>query len=264
MLKDLQSDGFMQRMIPVTMGPSSMGTDEPDNGLQAMYEKVIRLVYDLAPDSYDFSDEALKIRDRVLSEIEALKQVDLWGVEFQQWAGKLPIVFMSICLVLHISDAAFDHVVTHASGGLKISSWTPISEGVAARAERIVLDYIVRSAMCFYSSIYGDETARELASFVLTSKKDRFVPSDFKTNVWSLRKQDLWHIEQAVSVLVAGGWLEKAEAGSRKSANPAWTVVPGLRKAFAEKRAACEVRAAKVKELITKYGIIRSVERGAS
>lgn len=181
MIKDLQTDGFMQRMVPVMLGRASAGTDEPDRGGRlTQYEKVIRWAYNLPPCDYHFSDEALKVRDRVLEEIELLKQVDLWGSGFQQWAGKLAVTFASVCLTLFLSDLAFD-IVAGARPPLGADElFDPcFPVGVAERAATIVLDYIVKSAMCYHSSIYGDETTQGLANFVLTSDKDRFVPSDF-------------------------------------------------------------------------------------
>ena len=113
----------------------------------------------------------------------------------------------------------------------------------------IVLDYIVKSAMCYHSSIYGDETTQGLANFVLTSDKDRFVPSDFSNNVRAVKGKDVWTIDKAASVLVAGGWLEKLDSGSRRSGNPAWRVVPGLRQAFKERREARVKEAAAIRRV---------------
>lgn len=103
----------------------------------------------------------------------------------------------------------------------------------------------------------GDETTRGLAHFVLTSDKDRFVPSDFSKNVRAVKGKDVWTIERAISVLVAGGWLEKVDGGSRRSGNPAWKIATGLRQAFEERRETRVKEAAAIRELIKKAGLYR-------
>jgi hypothetical protein len=96
----------------------------------------------------------------------------------------------------------------------------------------------------------GDRTQR-LASYILTSNRDRFIASDFTRNVRHLRGLTLSEVNKQVSVLVAGGWLmpepkrdlqqEHQPLISNPSVPHAWNLNPEV-KVYMRDRAAAEDR----------------------
>lgn len=80
-LRDLTSDGLLQRFLPVLM-PSAKRGDEyhPVAGAEADYEVLIKAINDAPPQNYHFEDDALEVRDRVIDYLHKLEQVDGYPV----------------------------------------------------------------------------------------------------------------------------------------------------------------------------------------
>jgi hypothetical protein len=97
-------------------------------------------------------------------------------------------------------------------------------------------DFIIPHGLEFYSATLdkGDWTAlRALASYVLTSPKDRFTAADFTSGVYAMRGLGVWELAQKVSPLVAGGWLvEDAKTVPAK----AWIIADGVRELLHARR----------------------------
>jgi hypothetical protein len=220
----------------------------PGGGYVSSYAQAIRLLYERPAASYVFDNAALVIAERVRDTIEEWKIVDQWGAGFAQWVGKLDGLFGTICVALHLSGAAFDSIL-----GAARDAGLTISEETALKAERIIEEFIIPSGVCFYSSMIGgfQDIPLALASFILTSTKDRFVISDFTIGVRALRGLDAFTVSKHVSVLNAGGWLTE-EKGNRHATS--WIVTPGLRQYFTERRERERARKGAIQEKIMAAG----------
>jgi hypothetical protein len=111
-----------------------------------------------------------------------------------------------------------------------------------------MLDFILPHAKEFYrgSTSEGDRL-RRLASWILTSNKDRIVASDLTTNIADFRGLTLTDVNARVSPLVAGGWLLPADF---TPVCRSWTVAPLVRTQLADRARLEEARKAALAALM--------------
>jgi hypothetical protein len=239
----LMSDGLLQRFLPVMLKPSRLPKDE-----QSDEEMYIRLVHSLmfaTPGRLIFNDAAIEIiqdLQRNLYDVEGVSTGLADG--FQSFVGKLPGYAGRLALILHMA-ADPEHGHLHA-----------INESTVLSVRRLI-DFIIPHALEFYrtaESTTDGERLRKIASWMLTSGKPRIVISDLTTNIWDLRNLTVPEVNKRVSPLVAGGWLEPAEAGPECRA---WKVNPDLARIFEERRQQENDRKARLKETMAKVLIAR-------
>lgn len=243
-LGNLTSDGLLQRFVPVMMQPAKLPDDRPFDTPDT-FGHLINCMIDLVRPVDIEGDLPLTLSPAATQVFNDL-QTFLYQLEqkpaglpagFQGFIGKLNSVFGALAIILHFAD----NVTTKS---------LEITGGVAGRASRIVCDFILPHAMEFYRSTEavtdGDKLQR-LASWILTSGKTRFVASDFTTNVAHLRGLSLYKLNDAISVLVACGWLQPEERGPQAKA---WRLLPGVRQFFEARTAQEEARKAALAELM--------------
>ena len=224
--KGLTSDGLLQRFIPTVMGQTKLPQDRPcDN---TAFHDLLRDLIRLTPEvELTFSDDALKVMADLREQLFELEQHSGGLADgLQSFIGKLAGVAGSLALVLHLVEkpvlsgyAAFAHAV--------------IGETVALNVRRLVLDFIIPHAFEFYrsteSATNGDRLA-QLASWILTNAKERFVASELTSNVASFRGLTLYEVNERLSPLVAAGWLTPTD---RTPYSRAWKVSPSVFVQFA-------------------------------
>jgi hypothetical protein len=229
-MHDLTTDGLLQRFIPVVLRAARFPVDAPSGETADAFARLIgRLV--VAPAArLIMSDAALAAFEQLRHHIFNIEQAS-GGLApgFQAFAGKLPGMAASIALILHMA-ANPQH-----GGTLQVEIET------IEAVHRIVVDFILPHAFEFYRSVEtttdGDRLKR-LASWILTSGKDRIVPSDLAHNVAGFRGLGLSEVAQRLSPLVATGWLSPIGndpiARAWRSSQPSgrrWPTVSGSRKA---------------------------------
>jgi hypothetical protein len=104
---------------------------------------------------------------------------------------------------------------------------------IIERVERIILEFTIPHATEFYRLGGAADQLKRLASFILTSDLDRFVASDLTTNIRDLRGLPLAMVNERISPLIAGGWLDPAD---KTSTCRVWTINPAVRIQFADRR----------------------------
>jgi hypothetical protein len=124
-----------------------------------------------------------------------------------------------------------------------------VHERTVDKVRRLVLDFILPHAREFYcgAGTTGGEKLRRLASWVLTSGKDRIVASDLTSNVAECRGLTLHDVNERVSPLVACGWLDPIDN------NPlcrSWAVNPQVRAQLAERARTEEAQKAALAQLM--------------
>jgi hypothetical protein len=126
---------------------------------------------------------------------------------------------------------------------------TAVDDGTVEAAERIVRNFILPHAFEFYGAgVNMQERLQRIASFVLTCGKPRIVASDLTSNVWDMRGLTLKEVNDRMSPLEAGGWVEPE---SRVSfSNKAWRVSPAVAVKFAARQKTEAERKATVAEMI--------------
>lgn len=241
-LGNLASDGLLQRFLPVMMRravySSEVENDKPKKDYETLIHELIRV-----PASGLMMDAgALQATDTFQKYLFDLEGMDGLGKNFCSFAGKLSGLHGSLAMVLHMVDDPEN------------SALEPVSEKTVRDAERIITEFCIPHALEFYRST-GDgadwDHLRKLASFILTSPKDRFTVSDFTAGVHSLRGMTVWDVTQKLSPLVAGGWLVEEEASKTVRS---WSIVEGLREAMAERR---KEEAARKEEVVAKLGTLK-------
>ena len=239
---NLASDGLLQRFLPVMMQGAvysqEVESDQPNKDYEVLIHELIHakacnLVMDAA---------ALKAVDEFNRYLHDLERMEGLGKNFCSFVGKLSGLHGSLALVLHMVEDPEN------------ATLEPVSEKTVRDAERIIMEFCIPHALEFYRGT-GDgadwDHLRKIASFVLTSDKDRFTVSDFTSGVHSLRGMGVWEVSQKLSPLVAGGWLIEDETS--KSAR-SWTIVTGLREALSERR---KEEAERKEEVISKLSALK-------
>jgi hypothetical protein len=221
-IPDLSTNGLMQRFIPVVMRDAIKGREVDDAESSQQWNNLIRYLAGLAPHGVIASDEALAVFDAFQDECLAMEQVKGLGSKFTTFVGKLPGMHGSLSLILHLIDGNWD---------------TPLTRDAAMRSAKILRDFAMPHAMAFYgASTDGTDMdeIRSVASYVLSSDKDRFVPNDFARASRTLRNISMWEMAKRISPLVVNGWLE--EEASKTTGVRAWLMRPGIREALFKRR----------------------------
>jgi hypothetical protein len=291
-LRDLTSDGLLQRFLPVLM-PSAKRGDEYHlvAGAEADYEGLIKAINDAPPQNYHFSDEALEVRDRVIDYLHKLETVDGFPSAMIGAIGKLKGYFVRICLVLHVgrqhdpmsgnlpdgfvlpesfTPEAREHLrklfeiepgepIESLSAGLSTS--TAISRRTAEAAEKVLRQFLLPHIQGLYDVVVNGgqdrDMVRSIGDFILASNKPRLRPSDFTAGVRALRGQPEQKIREWVGRFCAMDWLQPVE--EKPGVPPkAWLVVPGLREHFAERRKQAEAARAEAHAILKAGGSRRS------
>ncbi|HUZ34137.1 MAG TPA: DUF3987 domain-containing protein [Xanthobacteraceae bacterium] len=269
-MRDLTSDGLLQRGLPVLMRPAERGDENyPVADAEDKYNKLIASINGAKPEKVIFDDEARVVLRTVLDHLHRLGQVDGFSSALIGAIGKLNGYFARLCLVLHIAQehdpvssnerllkvCPFPERFRRAEGerpcellggnpsdrndtlSAGLGTSTAISRRTAEAAERIVREFLLPHIFGLYDGLNeGKERdkLRATASFILAFDKDRLRPSDFTEGVRSLRGASPKELGEWVGRFCALGWLRPED--DRYPAPKAWLVEPGLREHFAERR----------------------------
>ncbi|BBE74572.1 DUF3987 domain-containing protein [Oharaeibacter diazotrophicus] len=244
-LRDLEADGLLQRFLPVMMAARTYPEDRPFHRDGDPYGRLVTALLHVHPEWSASGPVPLKVHADGARIVEALMRhlfdleqvADVYAAGFQAFVGKLGGVFGSLALVLHLAH--------HPEAP---PSYVPAD--IVEKAARIIREFIIPHAQEFYRTAAtvtdGDRTAK-VASWILTSGKTQFVPSDFVRNVAHFKNLGVWEVNKALSPLVAGGWLVPAEVGplARK-----WTLSPAVPVFFAARAAEEDRRKAVLADLM--------------
>lgn len=222
----LTSDGLLQRFVPVLMRRPDRDREVDDRAASEAYNGLVAYMVDMRPAQLVMDDPAMAAIREFQDWLFDLQLVEGLGESFLSFLGKLNGLVGSLALLLHL-------VANPAE-----APYSPVGEQCARSAARILRDFAIPHALELYKASADGvdwDHLRSIASYILTSTKERFVVSDFTTGVHALRGQGVWEVNKRISPLVAGGWL--TEEADRGGVVKAWGVLPGLREVFAERRA---------------------------
>jgi Protein of unknown function (DUF3987) len=233
-VRDLTSDGLLQRFLPVLMPPPKRGDEKhPVLLAETDYAKFIEQLQGSPPRQYEFDAAAADVRKRVLDRLFELEQVEGFSSALIGAIGKLKGYYARLALVLHAAGehAAIIQRSTQSSG-------TDIPQAIAEAAEQLLFDFLLPHIFGLYDIIADGgkerETVRAIGSFILASDRDRLRPSDLTTGVRRLRGEPQTKIAEWASRFCAMGWLRPENDNTPVPS--AWRVVPGLREHFADRR----------------------------
>lgn len=222
-LQGLQSDGLLQRFLPVFVGPGRVAEDCRSSN--TVYADLIEAAAELGPMQFEFDDAALTIAARFRQRTHDLQlAAETARPGFAQFVGKLDGLFGTFALLFHIAEG--------------VEHWflERVSREAAERVEALFLDFIMPHAFEFYGyadHAGGTDKLRKVASWVLTAGRERFTARDAMREVSCLSGLDAFRIGRELGPLVAGGWLEPETAGPE---NRAWKVLPAVVQQFEKRR----------------------------
>jgi hypothetical protein len=224
-MHDLTTDGLLQRFLPTVLRAARFPVDAPAGDTADAFSRLVRRLSQAQDARLTMEDPAVAAFEKLRRHVFDIEQAS-GGLApgFQAFAGKLPGMAASIALILHMA-AHPEFGGTHR-----------VELATIEAVHRIVVEFILPHAFEFYRSAEtttdGDRLKR-LASWILTSGKDRIVPSDLAHNVAGFRGLGLSEVAQRLSPLVATGWL--SPIGNDPIAR-AWKVEPGVRAQMSERR----------------------------
>jgi hypothetical protein len=220
-LHGLTSDGLLQRFLPVMAGHSTFPVDRNMTVEAERYAELLRNLIKLAPQKLLLADDAVARMEELRRRLHDLEHASGGLADgFQGFVGKLAGIAGSLALILTIT--------ADPNRGLGYQVPASVIEDIT----RLVFDFIVPHAFEFYRTADragGGDRLQRVASCILTSGKQRILPSDLTVNVSDLRGLGLWDLNQRISPLVAGGWLTSQEPGPIAKA---WTVNPKVHELF--------------------------------
>lgn len=238
-LGNLTDDGLLQRACAIILRGMQNGTGEPEGRHSAQYEALIEYLANVkVDDAYliCLDHGARIVRDRVKQRIAELRGNNALGGGFRAFVDKLMSTWGRLTLVLGF--------VMHEDG----TRLAEIGAGPAEAAEALIEHLLVHAAR-FYAWQGGGskaETTQAVAGYLLTKPRARIVSSDLTNNVHACRQMSLQAVQQAVSPLVAMGWLVPEQEHNTKS----WRVPQRIYTQFAERAAKESYRRKQVRELI--------------
>jgi hypothetical protein len=229
----LTSDGLLQRFLPVLVSASTFPRDTTSSSYADRYAEFLRSLVELPARKLFLADDAVKPMDQLRHDLFDIEQ-NAGGIAegFQAFVGKLTGCAGTLALIL------------------TLAADTPAPRVPAAVVEdvsRLIKDFVLPHALEFYMGKGSGDQLRTLASWILTSRKTKILPSDMTTNVRDFRGLGIWDVNQRVSPLVAGGWLIPDHPGPMARA---WNVHPQVQAQFAARTQDEERRKAVIAELM--------------
>jgi hypothetical protein len=213
-LHGLTSDGLLQRFVPVVMASTQFALDRPAD--DEAYGNLIHKLLAAQPQRLVMTDAALAVMTDLRQHLHEVEQTSGGlATGFQAFVGKLHGIAGRLALILHLAT------YPEKSKG-------PVQEKTAQDVGRLVIDLILPHAFVFYrtaEAAAGGDRLQRLASYILTSGKPRIVASDLTSNVADLRGLTVEELNERLSPLLAGGWLDPVEPKLFR-ANRAWNVRP--------------------------------------
>jgi hypothetical protein len=252
-MRDLTSDGLLQRFLPVLMRAPERGDEShPVAAAETEYATLISMVRNaMPPRRYEFESDAIAVRTRVLDRLFTLEQVEGFSSSLIGAIGKLKGYYARLALTLHVAE---EHAANMRGHGLGYGA--NISRGTAEAAEQLLFDFLLPHIFGLYDVIaYGGrdrESVRAIAAFILATDKDRLRPSDFTGGVRKLRGEPQNKVTEWASRFCAMGWLQPENANAITPS--AWLVVPGLREHFADRREKARAARAQAHAILTAGG----------
>lgn len=214
-LRGLTSDGLLQRFIPVMLASPMFGEDVETGDAEFSYTRLTLECLSLQPQIIRMTDdarEAMRVLRKYIFDLELSAKGVASG--FQGFVGKLSGLSGSLALILHLIESPRANVNA------------PISMQTIEAVSRLVRDCVLPHAFEFYrtaESVTNGDRLQRVASWILTSGKQRILASDLTSEVRSFRGLSLPEVNEQLSPLVAGGWISPEKAGPVANA---WVVNP--------------------------------------
>jgi len=235
-LGGLTSDGLLQRFLPVMMARSQLDRDGFNTGAFNNWSERVRMLLDYPRFTTELSPEAREERKRVGKLLHSLGQTDSEGAGWQGFVGKLPGVWGSLALLLHVL------------WGYRAAD--PVALETAQRASMLLEAFVLPHGLAFYRGLIGtgQADARAIAGFLAGWEQPSIAVRDFVRGPRCCRGLSPDEIVTKLAVFETGGWVAPEKPGPW---NRKWTMTPDLGARFSAELTRHRAAVAEVQAKIT-------------
>ena len=243
-------DGLIQRLVPVFLGPASVGEDYPDHDhTERNYADLVERLTTFPEQTIKFTADAQKVRREFETYAHKLTMLEALSPQLGAFCGKLAGLFPRLALLFHACEAPARGIPEH------------ITAETAERVDRLLREFIIPHSKKFYFDTITEAgpmaDARSIAGWILARRQERFTMRDLHREVTPCRKKPRKTIEEMLEPLELMGWIKR----DNEMVPRAWTVDPQVHVAFAAKAESERVRRGQIKKLITEEATLRRVAK---
>ncbi len=235
---DLTDDGYLQRFIPVILQPRQKGRRQPIGREVTIYEELIKHLAQVPGGAVDeatglrrrhivrLSIDAQRIAERVDERVLQLSKNDYLGDAYSSHVGRLTRMWGSLVLTLgHILQPRCDF----------------IDAGPAELAETLIFEHVLDHITQFHLWLGSGagEHMKQIASYILARqpRTNRLLLHHLTNDVRFCRGKGVNEIQQMISPLVSGNWLEPEDGGIGRRAKASWLINPRVYMQFGDELA---------------------------
>lgn len=219
---NLDSDGLLQRFLPVVMGEAQPYRDEErDLRVGRAFTELIDSLDKVEPGTFLLTNEGRKRFEAFDTDMIKAGRITEPSLAFGGFLAKLPRTLGAIALILHLVDIAEGRTL-HVED---------VADEALANAERIVREFIIPHGLAFYDLQSGGRAfsrARQIATAIIRHKGLIITLRDL-TRATRAMGDDRDEALKRLYPFEAGGWLTPVERGPY---NTSWYVTPGLAERF--------------------------------
>jgi hypothetical protein len=244
-LADMETDGLLQRFVPLWVEPAKLSRHEVrvGHGLSALYDTIRQLChldgrrYTTTPDGAQLISDT----ETLAREYAALTD---FGLGWPGFCHKLHGTHARLALVLHLMEQPDADIVP---------------TDTVQHAHRLVHRFVLQHAHDFYSALpgRGRSLTHDIASWLLTrgtadpapEEQERLLASDLTAGVKACRPLGSKAIGEALDPFVTGGWLVPE---NDYPSNRAWFFNPAIRCQFATQTQLAREQRAEARALIAR------------
>ena len=235
-LMNLADDGFLQRFLPVIIGNKPAREARDVAGVVAGWTTQMRGVFKTTENGgwVALSPEAEEVFRVFEREIEYLTSSEVVDSILEEFLGKLPGVWGSMCLILHL---------LHGGGvtpdvGFAVDDNAIVTAVTARSATALMREFVMPHGQLFYHNV-GDETRQHLQAIgahiagLLGQGKATISARDLQRGPSCFKGMQAKDVSAKITQFIIGGWLEPTEEGDWCRS---WHINPAVA-AFSERAA---------------------------
>jgi len=226
----ISDDGLLQRFIVIRPKYIDRGQDRPPKySLITKYIELINYLISLKPESkrpIQFSEHAQQEREIIANVAQSMMILPDTSPAFRAHLSKWEGLFARIALTYHVIES-FEKGSEYPPGS--------VTQETAARAARLMLDYLLPNAARFYSETIGCHSnlihARWIADYILSRKLNEVTDRDIYHAYRTLRNKPEKRY-QAMQTLTLSGWVRPTKMGKNNTPNK-WEIDKRVHSIFA-------------------------------
>lgn len=220
---NLESDGLLQRFLPVVMSEAQPYRDEErDLSVERAFTGLIDRLDKVRPETFLLTDEGRRRFEAFDADMIKAGRITEPSLAFGGFLAKLPRTFGAIALILHLVDVVEGRAL-HVEA---------VPDQALANAERIIREFIIPHGEIFYDLQSGGRAlsrARQIATAIIKHKDPVITLRDL-TRATRAMGDDREDALKRLYLFEARGWLTPVERGPY---NTSWYITPGLAERFA-------------------------------